>query len=304
MIRYQSISAAILSACMLFTSCTAQEQSQTYQAKDLTTEGLFTPGIEGPCTGPDGWIYIVNFAEQGTIGRVNTAGDAELFVTLPEGSIGNGIRMGKDGNLYIADYTGHNVLMLDLSTKEITVHAHNSAMNQPNDVAIASDGTLYASDPNWKEGTGQLWRIDTDGSTHLLAAEMGTTNGIELSPDEDLLYVNESVQRQIWVFDLSAEGEISNKRLLRDFPDFGFDGMRCDQVGNLYVTRHGKGTVVVLDPDGELIQEIKLTGTKPSNIAFGGTDGKTCFLTLQDRGAVETFRAEHPGRSFTMTTKK
>ena len=266
----------------------------------FTQEGGFTSGIEGPAVDAEGNIYVVNFGEQGTIGKVSPAGIAELFVKLPEGSVGNGIRIDSEGFLYIADYPQHNVLKIDPASQEIFVFAHDSTMNQPNDLAIRSDGNLFASDPNWKESTGNLWRIDPNGQTHLLESEMSTTNGIEVSPDESLLYVNESVSRKVWSYSLSPEGDISNKQLLIEFPDFGMDGMRCDSQGNLYITRHGKGTVAIVSPDGKLLNEIQLTGTKPSNIAFGGPDGKTCYVTLQDKGNLETFRSEYPGRAWGM----
>src|SRR5204863_6204787 len=110
-------------------------------------------------------------------------------------------------------------------TKKMTVYAHNPKMNQPNDLAIAPDGTLYASDPNWGNETGQLWRIDRLGKTHLLAEKLGTTNGIEVSPDGKTLYVNESVQRNVWAFRIERDRSISGKRLLIQFPDAGLDGM-------------------------------------------------------------------------------
>lgn len=299
-----------LCICLLLGACTPQQSSTSaqeqdtevglYQAKDFTAEGGFTSGIEGPATDKAGNIYAVNFSEQGTIGIVSPTGESSLFVRLPAGSIGNGIRINQEGDLFIADYVGHNVLRIDATTKEISVHAHDSTMNQPNDLAIASNGTLYASDPNWKEGTGNLWRIDTDGSVYLLESDMGTTNGLELSPDETKLYVNESVQRNVWVYDLSPEGTISNKRLLIQFPDFGMDGMRCDAQGNIFITRHAKGTVVVLSSTGELLHEVKLKGKKPTNITFGGPAGKTCYVTMMDRGSMETFMAENPGRSWIM----
>jgi len=271
-----------------------------YEAADFTEEGLFTGGIEGPVY-VDGHLYAVNFKDRGTIGSVDMEGHAELFVTLPEGSVGNGLRVNDLGDLYVADYTGHNILKIDRTTKNIEVFAHSDSMNQPNDIAIRSDGTLFASDPSWSTGTGQLWRIETDGSVHLLEKNMGTTNGIELSPDETKLYVNESVERKVWRYSLSVQGNISNKEVFHEFPDYGMDGMRCDNVGNLYVTRHGKGTIAILSPKGELVREVKLKGEKPSNIAFGGSDGRTCFVTLQDRGMFEVFRSEHPGRSFGLT---
>ena len=114
------------------------------------------------------------------------------------------------------------------------------------------------------------------------------------------MYVNESVQKSIWVYDLDSKLNISNKKLFYKFDDFGLDGMRSDIKGNIYVTRHGKGTVVVLNPDGKIINEIQLIGKKPSNIAFGGPDGRTAYVTLQDRGYIETFRTKFPGRSFHM----
>ena len=270
--------------------------AQYYLAKDLTAENLFTENIEGPNVDKKGNLYVVNYQKDGTIGLVSRKGKVTLFVTLPEGSIANAIMFDADDNLLLADWTGHNVLKVDKKTKAISTYCHRDQFNQPNDLCINKKGQLFASDPNWKEGTGKLWRIDTNGQAVLLTENMGTTNGIELSPDEKILYVNESVQRKIWAFDVNEQGDISNKRLVTEFEDFGFDGMKCDLEGNLYVTRHGKGTIAIIEPDGELFREVELKGKKASNIVFGGKDGRTCYVTLQDRKCVETFRSEIPGR--------
>ena len=271
---------------------------ELFVSQEFTPVNGFTSGIEGPACDAAGNLYAVNYERQHTIGKVTPDGTASVFVELPTGSIGNGIRFNSEGFMFIADYTNHNVLKVDMDTRNITVHAHEATMNQPNDIAIGANDILYASDPNWGASTGQIWRVDTDGEVTLLEADMGTTNGIEVSPDEKLLYVNESAQRNIWTYDLSAEGEISNKRLLIQFPDFGMDGMRCDIEGNLYVTRHGKGTIAKLSPAGEVLLEVQLTGKLCSNIAFGGPDGRTCYVTMADRGNVEVFRADLPGRSW------
>ncbi|MGN6544170.1 MAG: SMP-30/gluconolactonase/LRE family protein [Aureliella sp.] len=266
-----------------------------YVARPLTPEGSFTKGIEGPACDAAGNLFAVNFARQQTIGRVTPDGKAEVYVTLPGQSVGNGIRFDQQGNMYVADYVGHNVLKIEPESRKISVHAHQPQMNQPNDLAIAADGTLYASDPNWKEGTGQLWRIDRDGQSHRLAGDMGTTNGIDLSPDGRTLYVNESAQRNIWAFDITPEKTLANKRLLRAFPDFGFDGMRVDVDGNLYATRHGKGTVVKISPSGEVLREIDVLGANPTNICFGGPDGCTAYVTEVEHTRVVQFRVERPG---------
>jgi len=282
-------------------ACNSAGQKSTgelYKSSDLTAVNSFTSGAEGPAVDKDGNLYAVNYSKEGTVGIITAAGSSSIFIALPDGSIGNGIRFNSMEEMMIADYTNHNILKVDLASKQINVYAHDSTMNQPNDIAIDSKDRLYASDPNWKANTGRIWRIDTNGKMIILEDNMGTTNGIEVSPDEKTLYVNESVQRKVWAYDLSAEGAISNKRLLIEFPDFGMDGMRCDIDGNLYIARHGKGTVAKVSPAGKLVREIKLNGTKPSNIAFGGKDGRMAYVTLQDRGNIESFLVESPGREW------
>jgi gluconolactonase len=271
------------------------------QTTDYVADNVFTQGIEGPAVDAQGNLYAVSLGQDGTIGIVDKKDNAQLFVTLPDGSTGNGIRFDRKGVMFVADYSAHNVLKIDTKTKTISVHAHSDKMNQPNDIAIAKSGVIYASDPNWKDNTGNLWKVSVDGTVSLLEADMGTTNGIEVSADEKHLYVNESVQRKIWKYDLDATtGNVNNKRLLIEFPDHGLDGMRCDVDGNLYIARYAAGEVVVVSPHGTLIERIKLKGQKPTNVAFGGVDGKTVYVTVQDRGAVETFTTSRAGREWLM----
>ena len=269
-------------------------------ATQFTKVNGFTSGIEGPAVGRDGKLFAVNYYEQGTIGMVDSNGHCSLFARLPGESIGNGIRFDKKGNMFIADYMQHNILIIEDGSANIQVFAHEELMNQPNDIAIDSKGRIFASDPNWEEGTGQLWLISTEGKVELLEKGMGTTNGIEINPEEDRLYVNESNQLRIWAYDLDQKGGIFNKTLFYQFEDYGLDGMRCDQAGNLFVTRYGKGTVLVLSPNGGVLAEVILTGKRPSNLAFGGPDGKTLYVTLADKGCFDSFRTSIPGRSFSM----
>ncbi len=274
------------------------------QTEDYVADNIFTQGIEGPAVDAQGKLYAVNFAREGTIGVVDKKHNAQLFVTLPQGSTGNGIRFDRNGYMYVADYSAHNILKIDPKTKVISVYAHSNKMNQPNDIAIARSGIIYASDPNWKDSTGNLWKVAVDGTVSLLEADMGTTNGVEVSADEKHLYVNESVQRKVWKYDIDqATGNVKNKRLLIQFNDYGLDGMRCDAAGNLYIARYAAGEVVVVSPQGTLLQRIKLKGQKPTNVAFGGEDGRSVYVTLQERGAIETFRSELPGREWLLLTR-
>ena len=269
-----------------------------YVSRALTEPGAFTSGAEGPACDAAGNLYAVNYAREGTIGRVTPEGEGGVFVELPDGSVGNGIRFDRAGTMFVADYTNHNVLKVDMATRAVSVFAHEPTLNQPNDLAIDRDDTLFASDPNWGDGTGQLWRVGSDGRFVRLEAGMGTTNGIEVDMVRRLLYVNETAQRRIWAYDLLAGGTPVNKRLLIEFADFGLDGMRCDVAGNLYLTRWGKGTVAVVSPAGRVLREVSLHGTNCTNVAFGGPDGRTCYVTVADTGAIETFRTEQPGQSW------
>lgn len=281
--------------CILLLCLLSADPAELFKATPLTEPKEFTAGIEGPACDAKGNIYAVNFAEQGTIGRTTPDGKSEIFVKLEGKSVGNGIRFDKAGAMYVADYVGHNVLRIDPATKQISVFAHNAEMNQPNDLAMAADGTLFASDPAWGKNTGQLWRISTKGEVTRVAKDLGTTNGLDVSPDGKTLYVNESVQRGVWAFPINADGTLGERKLVKQFEDHGFDGMRCDVEGNLYITRYGKGTVVKLSPSGDVLKEIDVLGKQPSNLCFGGPDGKTVYVTEVEHRRLVQFRVDQPG---------
>lgn len=292
---------AWLTVVVLSANAQPMDTAALFKSALFTPVNSFTIGVEGPAVDKDGNIYAVNFGHDGTIGKMKPDGSASVFIELPKGSTGNGTRFDSHGNMLIADYTGHNIIKVNMATKQQTILAHEATMSQPNDIAIDNKDRIYASDPNWKAGTGKIWRIDPDGKITLLDS-MATVNGIDVSPDNHTLYVNE--KRKIWAYDLSSKGIISNKHLITEFTDFGMDGLRCDIKGNIYQARFGKGTIAKISPDGKIIREIALIGKRPTNIAFGGPDGKTMYVTLQDQGNLETFRVDEPGREWKMWQKK
>lgn len=285
-----------LALAALLAGLTAQaDEEKLFVASSFTSENSFTAGIEGPACDADGNVYAVNYERDGTIGKVTPAGKGEVWIELPGKSTGNGIVFDRKGTMYVADYVGHNVLAIDPATRKVTVYAHDARMHQPNDLAIAPDGTLYASDPDWGNKTGRVWRVGADRKPIIAADGMGTSNGIEVSPDGKSLYVNESVQRNVWAFTIGKDGELTDKRLVKKFDDHGFDGMRCDVDGNLYITRYGKGTVVVLSPAGKVLHEIDVLGPSPSNLCFGGPDGKTIYVTEVSKRRLVSFRVDRAG---------
>ena len=129
----------------------------------------------------------------------------------------------------MADYTKHNILRIDPKTRAVTVLAHSDEMNQPNDVAITAEGMLFASDPNWEKSTGQIWRIEHDGRITRIASDMGTANGIEVSPDGKTLYVNETVQRKVWAFTLHPRRQYHGQETASSIPRLrlGRHALRC-----------------------------------------------------------------------------
>ena len=128
---------------------------------------------------------------------------------------------------------------------------------------------------------------------------MTTTNGLDLSPDGKTLYVGESETRVIWAYRIEGTA-LASPRLVKKFDGFDIDRIRSDVDGRLLVARMLKGTVVTLDGNGRQQREIALTAAEPSNLAFGGTDGRTVYVTQRKGGYIESFLADRPGREFCM----
>jgi signal peptidase len=289
-------------ASFVVAPCAAQQE--TFLSRPVTPAGEYTFGIEGPAVDRKGDLYVANFVKQGTIGRLAAGSSrSELFATLPEGSVSSAIRFDRDGRMFVADYKKHNIFLIGANGTSIETYFHSDDFNQPNDLTIATDGTIYASDPHWKHRDGQIWRIakTADGSIRgeRMQADrpMSTTNGIDLSPDGKTLYVGESDTSEIWSYRIDGARLLAPK-LVKKFADFSIDGLRTDVDGRLFVARILKGTIAVLSPTGVVEREIKLSAKEPTNLAFGGADGKTIFVTQRHGGLIESFRADRAGREY------
>ena len=128
---------------------------------------------------------------------------------------------------------------------------------------------------------------------------MGTTNGIDLSPDGNTLYVGESSSGQIWSYKISG-GELAGARLVKAFEPDTIDGIRTDVAGKLLIARILKGSIAIMRPDGTIQNEVLLKGKEPTNLAFGGGDGRTVFVTQRQGGFIEAFRTDQEGREHCM----
>ena len=212
---------------------------------------------------------------------------------------------------------------------EASVFCSNFRMNQPNDLALSvtKRDIIYLSGQNFIADTnagvsGDLWTcIGNDTfqfSQQMLAiAGIHRTNGIETSPDGRFLYLSsaensggEVISNRIFRFALNEDGRLQNAvpELFFDFTGeeaaIDVDGMRTDTEGNLYVTRNGAGKVVKLSAKGELLLVIELPGNAgPSNLEFGGADGKTLFaigrcLDDADLGCANHIELDSTGAAF------
>ena len=227
--------ATLLFATVLCAARTLSAQDRLFVSAQLTPAGEYTSEIEGPAVDAAGNLYAVNLHRAGTIGEFTPgAGTSRLFATLPDGSIGSGIRFDREQRMYVADYRRHNIFVFDLGADTPKLYFHSSDFSQPNDLAMARDGTLFASDPDFARHTGRVWRIDraADGATGApmhSARPMGEANGIDLSPDGATLYVSETDTREIWAYRIDGNA-LTHPRLVVRFPTSKLDGLRTDRA--------------------------------------------------------------------------
>jgi signal peptidase len=306
-----------LLAALVGGAITAGAQDGRFDSRKANTgDALPFRGIEGPAVDAAGDLYFVYFTQatrqkrQGKIGRLRAgAKQSEFVADLTGGSIGNGIRFDQQGRMYVADYPNHNVLVFEKGQTKAAVHFTTRdrpkgapTFNQPNDLAIAKDGTLYASDPNFNANTGRIWRIarDAQGKVSgeiMTAPKMGTTNGLDLSPDDKNLYVAESNTKKVQAYRIEGTTLVF-EGTIKTLPEGDPDGLRTDAQGRIYVAQNGGQKITRFRPDGSEAKSIDTNGAKPSNLTFGGPDGKTVFVTQVDGGFIESFRVDVPGREF------
>ncbi len=158
-------------------------------------------------------------------------------------------------------------------------------LNAPNDLVVRRDGSVYFTDPTFGATPGSLeldfqgvYRISADGRTlTLVIRDLALPNGLAFSPDERQFYVNDNQTGIIRVYDVAADGALSNGRIFTDQAPGG-DGMKVDVEGNVYCTT--TTGVRVFDRAGRLLGTF-VTPERPANCAFGDSDGKTLYLTCR-----------------------
>lgn len=234
----------------------------------------------------------------GDVRRRWSEGDGVSEIRNPSNKC-NGMVYDAEGNLLVCEHVTSSLVRErpDGTRETLATHYEGKELNSPNDVITRSDGTIYFTDPTYGRWPGfgiereselgfqGVYRIRPGGGDPELVVgrdEFEEPNGLCFSPDESLLYINDSPRALIRVYDVGADGDLSNGRLLIENIGTGKvgeeeipDGMKCDERGNIWVT--GPGGVWIISPEGEHLGVIGVP-EGVGNLTWGGPDWKTLYL--------------------------
>lgn len=271
-----------------FARCVASDAKVTRLATDM---GF----IEGPVwIKADGGYLVFSDIPNNELKKWTAAGGLSTFRKPSQNTNGN--ILDAAGRLLSCEHSGRRVAILEKDGQLRTlVDAYDGKkLNSPNDVVVKRDGSVWFTDPEYglkndpatkqrvgKEQTANhVFRHDhKTGSTTAVVSDFAQPNGLAFSPDEKILYIADSGSpRHIRAFDVKADGTVASGRVFCKIDKGGPDGIRVDQDGRVWSSA-GDG-VHIFAPSGKLIGKI-LTPEAPANLCFGGTDGKTLFITAR-----------------------
>jgi gluconolactonase len=282
---------------------------------ELVADGFdFT---EGPVWHADGYLLFSDVPGD-AIHRLEPGRESVPWV-FPSGNA-NGLAIDRAGRVLGCQHVPAAVSVFSAGRRPepLATHYEGKELNSPNDLCVRSDGTVYFTDPHpsgrtarWgKERPAELeingvYMLPAGSDAPVLLAQFEFPNGICLSPDERTLYANDTKRMQVNAFDVHPDGTATGERVFlveegeMEFDaggapilaeETGFpDGMKCDEHGNLYCT--GPGGVWVVTPSGEHLGTIR-TPVFASNLAFGGPDGRTLYITVGGGRPGSVYRIE------------
>jgi len=312
----------VLSLSYAASACTDQSEIRRGDifAPDVELEAVFARGffLEGPAVAPDGLVYFsaIIFTEYsgkqaGHVWRFDPRSRKTELFRSPSG-MSNGIKFDSDGSMVMAlraDFGRRCVIRTDMMSRKSVILAGRfagRALNSPNDLAIDERGRIYFTDPRYighepvEQPIAGVYRIDRDGSVHLVAHDVGKPNGIVISPDQGTLYVSNAdpddsdaaskgaaslTRNTILAYRLSSDGTASDRRTFVGFSGttMGVDRMTVDADGNVYAARFstesGTRGIAVFSPTGDELAFFPIP-QNPTNVTFGrGEELRTLYVT-------------------------
>ena len=261
-------------------------------------------GTAGPAEGPLWWQeggYLL-FSDIHNNRRMKHTPGGDTTVFLEGTNRANGLTRDLQGRLISAEHDSRRVARqeVDGSVTVIANSFQGRRLNRPNDVVVKSDGSIYFTDPwtsphppeQWDLTFSGVYRVSPDlGTLTLLIDDFIVPNGLMFSPDESILYVNDSRRGHVRSFEVQPNGTLA-KQSAKVIIDVNGnepgvpDGMKVDIEGNIYTG--GSGGLYVFDPNGKKLGIIRHGASATTNLAFGGDDWKTLYFTSRNHlGSVK-----------------
>ena len=255
--------------------------------------------LEGPSFDRAGNLYVVNIP-YGQVLRVSPQG--EFAVVAEWDGEPNGLKIHKDGRIFIADHK-QGLMLLDPASGKVEVYLDRPRRERfkgLNDLVFVRNGDLYFTDQgeaDLRDPTGRLFRLRANGTLDLLLNNVPSPNGLVLTPNEDILYLAVTRGNAVWRVPLNPDGSIGRVGIFIQLSGgTGPDGMAMDSEGNLAVCHVGMGSVWLFSRLGRPLCEMpSCTGHATTNAAYGGPDGRTLYITESETGTILQARLDAPG---------
>ena len=256
--------------------------------------------LEGPSFDRDGNFWCVDI-QNGRIFMVSR--DGQFQVIAEYDGWPNGLKFHKDGRGFIADYK-HGIMILDPVNGKVTpwvVRTQVEPFKGVNDLFFASNGDLYFTDQGLTglhDPTGRLFRVTPQGRLTCLLDNIPSPNGLVMNQDESQIYVAVTRGNCVWRVPFLRDGSVAKVGLYIQLSGGGGpDGMALDETGGLVVAHVGMGVVWAFNAIGEPVTRIQSSaGHFTTNVAFGGPDRKTLYITESASGSILTAQLDVAGR--------
>lgn len=262
--------------------------------------------LEAPVFDGQGNLYVSDIPN-GRIFRIGPKGEWELVVQY-EGEP-NGMKFASEGEIIVADY--RNGLMA-LDVKRGTVRGFLERRNTErfkgvNDLVFDSRGNLYFTDQGQTglhDPTGRVYRLGANGRLELLLGNVPSPNGLALSPDQKVLYVAVTRGNCVWRVPLMEDGSTAKVgQFFTSHGPSGPDGLAVDEAGRLLIANPGLGVAWVLDALAQPVEVLRsCAGSSVTNLAFGGADRRTVYLTESMTGSILTAKMDIAGLRLSPST--